>query len=78
MRYAFIQHTTSGDIFAVRLDEERAVIGSVGPIDVDELAYDPSDFIPNMSDDGNEWFMDQDAHAGGAGAFRIIERATLP
>ncbi len=77
MQYEFLQHMTSGDIFAVQMDEQQNVISSVGPIAVADLSYDPSDFVANMSDEDNDWFAEQDEAAGDAGAFRLFEGTEL-
>ena len=77
MRYEFLQHMTSGDIFAVQMDDQEDVISSVGPIAVADLSYDPSDFVTNMSDEDNEWFAEQDEQAGDTGAFRLFEGTEL-
>lgn len=76
-RYEFLQHMTSGDVFAVELDEAQDVIASVGPIYYGDMTYDPGEFGHNMSAEDNEWFAEQDAAAGGAGAFRLLEGAEL-
>jgi len=76
-RYEFLQHMTSGDVFAVQMDEAQDVIASVGPVAVADLTNDPSDFSVNMTDEDNEWFAEQDAAAGEAGAFRLLEGAEL-
>ncbi len=76
-RYEFLQHMTSGEVFAVRMDSKEHVAASVGPVARRELTNDPSDFGINMTDEDNEWFAEQDAAAGDAGAFRLLDGAEL-
>ncbi len=76
-RYEFLQHMTSGDVFAVQLDQAQNVIASVGPVAAADLTNDPSDFGVNMTDEDNEWFAEQDASEFPLGAFRLLEGAEL-
>jgi hypothetical protein len=56
MRHEFLQHMTSGDIYAVQFGRQEEVAGSVGPIPRQELIADPSEYAINMTDEDNAWF----------------------
>ncbi len=68
--YDFLQHMTSGDIFAVTFGEGQQVIASVGPIAHRDLTHDAGDFSHNMTSEDNDWFNAGDE-------FRLLEGAEL-
>jgi len=70
-RYEYLQHMTSGEIFAVGMDQHERVILSIGPLERRELTHDPTDLEPNMLDDDNDWFAKHDAE------FRLLDGAEL-
>lgn len=66
--YAYYQHTTSGDLYAVAINERGTVVGSVGPLDQRDLGNAPEAFAVNMEASDNDWFYATDE-------FRLVEES---
>lgn len=58
MRYEYFQHMTSGDIFAVALNNKEAVTASLGPIAQRDLADSADAYATNMTSEDNDWFAE--------------------
>lgn len=58
--YAFYRHATSGDLFAVAVNERGTVVASLGPLHSRDLSRDPGDFAHNMGPEDNDWFYAPD------------------
>lgn len=69
-RYEYLQHMTSGDVYAVEMGDGERVVMSVGPIPRGEMGIDPSEAAVNMTDEDNDWFNEGDE-------FRLLSGAEL-
>lgn len=61
VEYVYLQHMTSGEVFAAALDPQQRVIASIGPLVHAELASDPVGYALSMTDEDNDWFAEHDA-----------------
>lgn len=67
----YLQHMTSGEIWAVEWDAHQNVIASVGPLNYRDIVSPASAGAWQMTTEDNEWFAEHEAD------FRLLDGAEL-